>query len=99
MQQFWYSWRNQLETLGRAGFHCIAPDLRGYGWTDKPQAVAEYQIEKLVADVKGLIVELGYAEEGVILVGHDWGANIAWYAAHLLGPELIKVRAAMALDL
>lgn len=66
-------------------------DLRGYGWSDKPQAVSEYVIEKLVGDVKGLIQALGYGEQGVVLVGHDWGGNIAWYAAHMLGPALIKV--------
>lgn len=91
--EFWYSWRNQLEALGKA-HHCIAVDLRGYGWTDKPQEVDEYVIEKLVGDVKGLIHALGYGEQGVVLVGHDWGGNIAWYAAHMLGPELIKVRRA-----
>lgn len=88
--QFWYSWRNQLEALG-AAHHCIAVDLRGYGWSDKPPAVSDYVIEKLVGDVKGLVHALGYGEQGVVLVGHDWGGNIAWYAAHMLGPALIKV--------
>lgn len=88
--QFWYSWRNQLEALGQE-FHTVAVDLRGYGWSDKPKAVQDYIIENLVGDVKSLINALGYGEMGVILAGHDWGGNIAWYAAHMLGPDLIKV--------
>lgn len=51
-------------------------------------------MEKLVGDVKGLIHALDYGEQGVVLVGHDWGGNIAWYAAHMLGPALIKVSGA-----
>ena len=74
-----YSWRSQLPMLARLGYRAWAPDLRGYGGSDRPPAVADYAIEKLLADVSGLIDASGARE--VVLLGHDWGAIIAWYYA------------------
>ena len=76
-----YSWRYQLPLFAKLGYRAWAPDLRGYGKTSRPAGVAEYAIEKLEADVGGLI-DAANARE-VVLVGHDWGAAIAWsFAMH-----------------
>jgi epoxide hydrolase 4 len=74
--EFWYSWRHQLPVLAAAGFRVVAPDLRGYGESDKPPGVQAYQIERLTGDVLGLIHHLGYTAAHI--VGHDWGGGIAW---------------------
>ena len=74
----WYSWRHQLTAFGDR-FRVVAPDLRGYNLSDKPPRVADYKLTKLVDDVTGLIHRLGH--ERSILVGHDWGAVIAWEVA------------------
>jgi len=74
-----YSWRFQLPLLARLGYKAWAPDLRGYGGSDRPPDLADYAIEKLLADVSGLIDASGARE--VVLLGHDWGAAIAWYYA------------------
>ena len=75
----WYSWRHQLTTLGGEHFHVVAPDLRGYNLSDKPARVEDYRMEKLVGDVLGLIDGFGAREAAI--VGHDWGAAIAWAVA------------------
>jgi pimeloyl-ACP methyl ester carboxylesterase len=72
----WYSWRHQLPALAGAGFRAVAPDLRGYGMSDKPAAVEDYDIHHLTADVVGLIDALG--EKTAVVVGHDWGSIVAW---------------------
>lgn len=77
--EFWYGWRRQIPALAAAGFRVAAPDLRGYGRSGKPRSVAAYRMRRLVEDVVGLVEALG--EEEVVLVGHDWGGVIAWYAA------------------
>jgi pimeloyl-ACP methyl ester carboxylesterase len=77
----WYSWRHQLPALAAAGFHAAAPDMRGYGQTDRPEAIDQYTLLHLVGDMVGLIDALG-AEQAVI-AGHDWGAPVAWTAAQL----------------
>ena len=77
--EFWWSWRHQLEALGSAGFHVVAPDLRGYGATDKPPR--GYDLYTLSADVAGLVRALGARDAHV--VGHDWGAALAWSTATL----------------
>jgi pimeloyl-ACP methyl ester carboxylesterase len=77
--EFWWSWRHQLVALGDAGFHAVAPDLRGYGATDKPPR--GYDAYTLSADVAGLIRALGANDAYV--VGHDWGAALAWSTATL----------------
>jgi len=75
--QFWWTWRHQLVALADAGFHAVAPDLRGYGASDKtPRG---YDAATLAADVAGLIRALG--ERDAVLVGHDWGGLLAWSVA------------------
>ena len=80
----WYSWRHQLPALAEAGYHAVAPDMRGYGKTDKPEAVEEYDMRHLAADVAGLVDALG--EETAVIAGHDWGSMVVWNAA-LMHPE------------
>jgi pimeloyl-ACP methyl ester carboxylesterase len=75
----WYSWRHQLPLLARLGFRAWAPDLRGYGETDRPTRVDDYRIETLMDDVAGLIDASGARE--TVLLAHDWGGVIAWYFA------------------
>ena len=75
----WYSWRHQLPALAAAGFHAVAPDMRGYGRTDRPEAIDQYTLLHLVGDIVGLIDALG--EEQAVIAGHDWGAPVAWQAA------------------
>jgi len=70
------SYTEQLGALAKAGYRAVAPDLRGFGESDAPQGVEAYAMPHLVADVRGLIHELG--EEKVHLVGHDWGALVGW---------------------
>jgi len=83
----WYSWRHQLPALAAAGFHAVAPDMRGYGQTDRPEAIDQYTLLHLVGDMVGLIDALG-AEQAVI-AGHDWGAPVAWHAA-LMRPDRFR---------
>ncbi len=80
----WYSWRHQLQPLADAGYHVVAPDMRGYGGSAAPADIADYDITQLTADVAGIVTALG--EETAVVVGHDWGAPIAWQSA-LLYPE------------
>lgn len=80
----WYSWRHQITMLADAGYHVVAPDMRGYGETDKPADVDAYDVEHLAGDLVGILDALG--EETAILVGHDWGAIVAWTTV-LLHPE------------
>lgn len=79
-----FSWRHQLPALAAAGYQAIAPDMRGYGGSDKPDGVEQYTIQRLVGDVCGLLDALGV--ERAVIVGHDWGALVAWQMA-LLRPE------------
>src|SRR6266446_6885957 len=83
----WYSWRHQLPALSAAGFHAVAPDMRGYGQSGRPEAIDQYTLLHLVGDMVGLVDALG-AEEAVI-AGHDWGAPVAWHAA-LLRPDRFR---------
>lgn len=83
----WYSWRRQLAALAEAGFRAVAPDQRGYGQTDRPDDPARYTMLHLVGDVIGLLDALG--EERAVVVGHDWGAPVAWQVA-LLRPERVR---------
>ena len=83
----WYSWRHQLPALAEQGYHVVAPDLRGYGQTDRPQALEAYDIFQLVGDLVGLVNALD--EAPAVIVGHDWGAWIAPYAA-VLRPDLFR---------
>jgi len=83
----WYSWRHQLPALAEAGFHAVAPDMRGYGRTDRPEEIDQYTLLHLVGDMVGLLDALG-AEQAVI-AGHDWGAPVAWHAA-LMRPDRFR---------
>ncbi|MCZ6465320.1 MAG: alpha/beta hydrolase, partial [Proteobacteria bacterium] len=82
----WYSWRHQLPALAEAGFHVVAPDMRGYGQTDCPESIDDFSIFHLVGDVVGLTEALGGGNREATIVGHDWGALVAWSAA-LLRPD------------
>ncbi len=77
--EYWYSWRHYLPFLAEAGYRVVAPDLRGYNLSDKPKGIAQYQTPILARDIYELIHAQG--EEQAILVGHDWGAAIAWMVA------------------
>lgn len=83
----WYSWRHQLAALAEAGYHVVAPDQRGYCRSDRPEAIEAYTILHLVGDVIGLLDALG--EERAVVVGHDWGAPVAWSTA-LLRPDRVR---------
>jgi pimeloyl-ACP methyl ester carboxylesterase len=71
-----FSWRHQIPALAAAGYRVIAPDLRGYGGSDTPQAVEDYDIAHLTGDLAGLLDAL--AVERAVFVGHDWGGLLAW---------------------
>ena len=77
----WYSWRHQIAALAEAGFHAVAPDMRGYGKSDRPEAIDQYTIFHLVGDLVGLLD--AFESPSATIVGHDWGATIAWHAARL----------------
>jgi len=83
----WYSWRHQLAALAAAGFHAVAPDMRGYGRSDRPEAIDQYTLLHLVGDMVGLLDALG--AEQTVIAGHDWGAPVAWHAA-LLRPDRFR---------
>jgi pimeloyl-ACP methyl ester carboxylesterase len=83
----WYSWRHQLSALASAGFRAVAPDMRGYGQTDRPEAIDQYTIPQLVGDMVGLLDALG--ERTAVIAGHDWGAPVAWHAA-LMRPDRFR---------
>ncbi len=86
----WYSWRHQLQALGES-YHVVAPDMRGYNLSDKPARVEDYRMEKLVDDVTGLIRHFGASEAAVI--GHDWGAAVAWAVAQKFPAYVWKLAA------
>ena len=77
--EFWYGWRRQIDDLAAAGYRVWAPDQRGYNLSEKPAHVADYGVDKLVEDVIGLIEAAG--ERQAFIVGHDWGALVAWWLA------------------
>jgi pimeloyl-ACP methyl ester carboxylesterase len=79
--ELWYSWRHQIGPIAEAGFRVVAPDVRGYGGSDKPEPVEAYALTHIMADLIGLIDAFG--AEKAILIGHDWGAPICWNTAAL----------------
>jgi len=91
--ELWSSWRSQLAALAAAGYRAAAPDMRGYGGTDAPAEVAAYTQLQLVADMVALVRALG--EREVVIVGHDWGAPVAWHSA-LLRPDLFRAVVGMS---
>ena len=83
----WYSWRHQLAALAGAGYRAVAPDMRGYGSTEAPAAIDQYTILHLVGDMVQLVRSLG--ETQAVVVGHDWGAPVAWNCA-MMRPDLFR---------
>ena len=73
--EFWYGWRQQIGPLAAAGFRVVAPDMRGYNLSSRPDGVAAYDTGQLTADICGLIRERG--AQSAMLVGHDWGGSVA----------------------
>jgi pimeloyl-ACP methyl ester carboxylesterase len=89
----WYSWRHQIHALAAAGFRVVAPDQRGYGGTEAPATVESYGIRHLVGDAVGVLDALG--EGQAVVIGHDWGAPVAWHCA-LFHPERFPAVAALS---
>lgn len=85
--EFWYGWRRQIPALAAAGFRVLAPDQRGYNLSDRPRALSAYSLDALANDALGLIDASG--RERVYLVGHDWGAMVAWWVA-LIAPHRVQ---------
>jgi pimeloyl-ACP methyl ester carboxylesterase len=88
-----YSWRHQIPALADAGYHVVAPDQRGYGGSTRPDEIASYDITALTGDLVGLIDELGATRAA--LVGHDWGAVVAW-STPLLHPDRVAAVAGLS---
>jgi len=88
-----YSWRYQMPFLAAKGFHVLAPDLRGYGFSDAPKDADAYRQDKLVADVMGILDAFG--AERAVVIGHDWGCALAWQVAR---SEPGRVRAVAGLS-
>ena len=89
----WYSWRHQMAAVAAAGYRVVAPDMRGYGHTDAPPGVEQYTMLHLVGDMVGVLKALG--ETSAVVVGHDWGAPVAWHCA-LLRPDLFRAVVGMS---
>lgn len=89
----WYSWRHQFAPLAAAGYHVVAPDMRGYGDSDHPHPIESYNQVEVTNDVIGLISALGYVN--AIVIGHDWGAPTAWSSA-LNHPTIVSAVGALS---
>ena len=89
----WFSWRHQLPALAAAGYCAIAPDMRGYGDTDAPEARDAYDVEHLLGDAIGTLDAIG--ADQAVLVGHDWGSILAWQFA-LLRPDRFRAVVGMS---
>lgn len=85
--ELWISWRSQLAALAAAGYRAVAPDMRGYGGTTAPDDATAYTQLHLVGDMVALVKALG--ETQAVIVGHDWGAPVAWHSA-LLRPDVFR---------
>ena len=88
-----FSWRHQLAALAEAGFRAVAPDMRGFGQSEAPQDVEAYSLLHTVGDMVALVAALGETE--AVIVGHDWGAPVAWTAA-MLRPDLFRAVVALS---
>lgn len=85
--QFSYEWRHQLKALGEAGYRAVAPDLRGYARSDRPEAIEAYRMQNLIGDVGAFFKAFGWSSANLVV--HDWGGAIGWvFAAYR--PELVK---------
>ena len=91
----WYSWRHQLLSFADLGYRAIAPDLRGYGDSDSPPSHESYTLLHIVGDLVGLLDSLGVDQ--VFLVGHDWGAIIAWWIC-MIRPDRVKALVNMSVE-
>ncbi|WP_341707144.1 alpha/beta hydrolase [Halopseudomonas sp.] len=89
----WYSWRHQIAALAAQGYRVFAPEMRGYGATEAPEAVEAYDLLTLCADIQAAMNH--YGQEQVAMIGHDWGAPVAWHLA-LLEPARIKAVCGMS---
>ena len=89
----WYSWRHQLQAIAEAGFRAVAPDMRGFGQTEAPEDIAAYTIVHNVGDMVQLVRALG--EQQAVIIGHDWGAPVAWTSA-LTRPDIFSAVVAMS---
>ena len=88
-----YSWRHQIPALAAAGYHVIAPDMRGFGATDAPADIAAYSIFDLVGDMVALVAASGHKQ--AVIIGHDWGAPVAWHAA-MFRPDIFTAVAGLS---
>lgn len=88
-----YSWRHQIGAIADAGFRVVAPDMRGFGGSSAPERIEAYSIFDMVGDMVALVSELG--EQRAIIIGHDWGAPVAWHAA-LFRPDLFHAVAGLS---
>jgi len=89
----WYSWRHQLPAVAAAGYRAVALSMRGYGLTDAPHDIDSYSLHHLIGDVVGVVNGLGASS--AVIVGHDWGAPVAWYSA-LVRPDLFRAVGALS---
>ncbi|MBI3376276.1 MAG: alpha/beta hydrolase [Betaproteobacteria bacterium] len=89
----WYSWRHQLKALAAAGYRAVAPDMRGYGGSEAPAEIEKYTLLHLVGDMVELVKALG--ESQAVIVGHDWGAPVAWNSA-MLRPDMFRAVVGMS---
>jgi pimeloyl-ACP methyl ester carboxylesterase len=87
--EFWYSWRKQIDPLVEKGYRVWIPDQRGYNLSDKPQGIAAYNLAETSADVIGLMDAAG--RDQAVVVGHDWGAAVAWWAGMKYRERLEKL--------
>lgn len=85
--EFWYSWRHQIPFFSEQGYRVIVPDQRGYNLSSKPASIGAYTLDTLVQDIVELIGQV--SEAPVYVVGHDWGAAVAWKLAET-HPELVQ---------
>lgn len=88
-----YSWRHQIEPIAAAGYHVVAPDMRGFGQTSAPAEIGAYSIFDMVGDMVALVSALG--EKQAVIIGHDWGAPVAWHAA-LFRPDIFAAVAGLS---
>ena len=88
-----YSWRHQIPALAAAGFHVVAPDMRGFGRTSAPAEIAAYSIFDMVGDMVALVAALG--ANRAVIIGHDWGAPVAWHAA-MFRPDIFSAVAGLS---
>lgn len=89
----WFAWRNQLPALADAGYRAVAVDMRGYGQSDSPSDIGDFTLSHHVGDMVGLVSALG--EHTAVIVGHDWGGPVAWYAA-LMRPDVFRAVAVLS---